>query len=148
MKLKIFFFNCICILPFFLYAQKDTVVEQKNLKWFENTNCDVLEIKDYKTIVSKKPQKTKIITDKKTISNLIALIEKIPTNGQEMKSFGDEVAVVTLEFGCTNEKLEIKKQEVEFYRGRAKTPSTGFLEERSEFETKAFEMVQYLLKEK
>lgn len=138
--------TCICILPFFLSAQteqKDQVVAKKTLTWFENKKCDSLEIKDYKKIINKKPQTTKKITDQKTIADLIVLIEKIPTDGQEMRSFSDDVPVVVLEFDCGG-----KKQAVEFYRGRAKTPSTGFLDERSEYETKAFEFVQKLLKAK
>lgn len=56
-------------------------------------------------------------------------IEKIPANGDMMKSFGSQTEEIDLVFHCGDQT-----QTIEIFNQRFKTPSTGFNTDRNAIE--------------
>ncbi len=100
--------------------------------WFNQKNCTSLQIKKYKSISDHKVVAEVSIFDLKAINKIIERIEKIPSNGDMMVSFGPKAAHTDLIFNCANSKTEI----IQIYQKGFKTPSTGFNSDGNEIEKK------------
>lgn len=136
--LKIAFFSLLFLFTNLNYAQgKDSMSDRT---WFQNTNCSSLEIKKYQSVSNHKVLAEVAISDGKILKKLIERIQKVPTNGDMMVSFGPDAAHTELIFAC-----EGKKQTVEIYQKGFKTPSTGFNSERGETEKTLIEDIINLL---
>jgi len=79
--------------------------------WFTNTNCSALEIKKHKSVSNHKVVSEVAIGDLKIVKKIIDRIQKIPTNGDMMVSFGPDAQYMELIFAC-----EGKKQTIEVYQ--------------------------------
>lgn len=115
---------------------------QINLKdgWFNFNNYTSVEIVKYKSISNHKIENAVSINDINSIQKLKERIEKLPENGDEMKSFGSEAEQIDLVF-----YKEKKSQEIQIFNGRFKTPSTGFNSGKNEIETALYNDIVALL---
>lgn len=93
------------------------------LAWFEKIGCEQLEIKSFKTLRDRKPERSVKIVDPDYIRSLQVSINQLRKNGDVMIDMSEEASLLTLEFQCGK-----KKESVEFYDGRIKTPATSFYE--------------------
>jgi hypothetical protein len=128
MKISILFAAFVCLSQVSL-AQTRKEISVKS-DWFNGKNCAGLEIRKYKSISDHQLVKSVKLSDRDAIQNMIARIEKIPADGQMMKSFGDDAEFTEMAFACDAGK----NQTIEIYNGRFKTPSTGFNTGKSELE--------------
>lgn len=108
--------------------------------WFLYKNCTSLEIKKFVSISDNKIVKSVLIDDINMIKSLMERIEKIPTNGEMMISFGAKAEQINLSFTC-----EKRIQKIEIYQKRFKTPSTGFNIGNSELESGLYQDIDALL---
>ena len=113
----------------------------KNLVWFENTECSDLNITKYKSNTNDTVIAQITISDKDIIQQIISLIQKIPPQGDKMKSFGPDAKKISLAFTCTNKPSQI----IEIYNDKIKTPSTGFLSTADAAETQLIDLTNALL---
>jgi hypothetical protein len=108
-------------------------------KWFQHKNVTRLDIYSHK-IHQDKMVPDLVIKDVKTIRSLMDRIEQLPADGDQMKSFDMDTEEIDLCFyndaGC---------QQIEIYRGKFKTPSTGFNSNANELETKLYTDIAALL---
>lgn len=123
---------------FFIFSK--TEAAPMNRSWFDNTSCNLLEIKKLKSISDRDVIRSIEIRDVNAIKNLIDRIEKIPVDGDMMKQFGPEAEEISLFFHCGN-----KTQEIGVYERRFKTPSTGFNVGASKVEESLYNDIDALL---
>ncbi len=109
-------------------------------RWFINKNCTLLEIKKFKSISNHKIHKSVKINDEKVIQDLIARIQKINPNGDEMQSFADNAEYIELLFHSENQP-----QIIQIYQGKFKTPSTGFNTGKNKVEINLYNDITTLL---
>jgi hypothetical protein len=89
--------------------------------WFKNKNFTTLNIKKYKSVSEHKIVAELAIVDVKAVKKIVERIEKIPTDGDRMVSFGPQAQHTQLIFTG-----EDSKSTIEIYQKGFKTPSTGF----------------------
>lgn len=109
--------------------------------WFNTKDCAVLEIKKYKSISVHQVISAVRIEDQHSVKKIMERIEKIPVDGDMMKSFGHDAESIDLFFHCAGETT----QKVEIYQKRFKTPSTGFNSGRNEAESLLYYDIDALL---
>lgn len=109
-------------------------------RWFINKNCISLEIKKFKSVSNHQIHKFGEINDEKVIQDLIARIEKINPNGDEMLSFAENTEYIELLFHFENQP-----QIIQIYQGKFKTPSTGFNTAKNEVEINLYNDITALL---
>jgi hypothetical protein len=110
-----------------------------NANWFQHKNVTRLDIYSHK-IHQDKMVPDIVIVDTKVIKSLMDRIEQLPADGDQMKSLDMDTDEIDLCFyneeGC---------QQIEIYRGKFKTPSTGFNSNVNEIETKLYNDILALL---
>lgn len=89
--------------------------------WFVDKNFTSLVIRQYVSISDDRVIKSVTITDAGYVGQFAARIERIPPNGNMMKSFSEDAERVRLFFFSGD-----IVQEIDVIRKRFKTPSTGF----------------------
>lgn len=114
--------------------------ESKVEPWFQTKECQELTIKKYKSISEHQVTASILIKDQPSIQKLIARIESLDPNGDEMISFGPKAESIDLTFQCKD-----KSQTIEIYQKKFKTPSTGFSSSKSEVESKLYQDIDGLL---
>lgn len=105
------------------------------LTWPTRSNCSNITVKNYLSAKDKswnehqedKPYSKKEITDELMINNIFEHLSDLSPNGEEMKSFADNIDLLTLDFVYPN-----KSESIEIYGGQVKTPSTGFVMEKDD----------------
>ena len=104
-------------------AAVSTVSEAEGVKvksvWFDKAPCSELKIERFEAGRETSTHAIRV-SDPTGIKNLISEIEKIPADGDEMKSHRPK-ETLNLEFQCSN---GVKK--IEVFDGAFKTPTTGF----------------------
>lgn len=119
----------------------NNLIAQTNMKnpWFQNKNCASLEIKKYKSISNHDIIKSVKIDDAKFIQSLMERIEKIPPDGDRMKSFGGGAEQIDLVFYSGD-----KAETIQIFEKSFKTPSTGF-NSKNEIETNLYNEIDAIL---
>jgi hypothetical protein len=110
-----------------------------NREWFQHKNATRLDIYSHK-IHEDKMVPDLVIEDSKVIKSLMDRIEQLPADGDQMKSFDLDTEEIDLCF-----YYEGRCQQIEIYRGKFKTPSTGFNSTVTELETKLYTDISSLL---
>jgi hypothetical protein len=108
--------------------------------WFTNKNYTSLEITKFKSISNHKVERSVVINDAKVVQSLVDRIEKIPTDGDMMISFGPDAEHIDLKFQ-NNDQFET----IEVYQKGFKTPSTGFHSGAQEIEDELYKDIDALL---
>lgn len=137
-KLKLALFSLSFLFIHINTAQGTIPMSERS--WFTNTNCNSLEIKRHKSVSNHKVISEVAISDSKILKKIIDRIQKIPTDGDMMVSFGPDAEYIELIFAC-----EGKKQTIEVYQRGFKTPSTGFNSNKGEVEASLYEDIATLL---
>ena len=112
--------------------------------WFQNTDCNNLNITRYKSISNDETISSVEIKEPSAIKNLIARIESLPKQGDEMVKPGPKAEKIVLSFGCKDQSA----QSIEFINKKIKTPSTGFLSKKNETEENLYRDIVALLEPK
>lgn len=107
--------------------------------WFEEKPCTALEIRKYQSISDPRVVASVCFEDAAAISRLVARIETLPVDGDQMKSFAETAEHIELLFS-----FGTKVQKIGVFSQRFQTPSTGF-NPRSELETELYADVDALL---
>ncbi len=117
-------------------------IPQTNMKnrWFINKIFTSLEIKKFKSISNHQIHTSVKINNEKIIQDLIARIEKINPNGEEMQSFAENAEYIELLFHSENQP-----QIIQIYQGKFKTPATGFNTGKNDVEMDLYNDITTLL---
>ncbi len=110
-------------------------------QWFTTKECTALEIKKYKSISVHQVVSAVTIEDSNVVQKILERIEKIPADGDMMKSFGPDAESIDLFFHCGMGSI----QKIEIYQKRFKTPSTGFNAGSNETESSLYADIDALL---
>ena len=110
------------------------------IPWFINKDFTFLEIKKLRSISEHEVERSVIINDVKIIKSLAERIERIPSDGDVMVSFSNNVEQINLLFHGKDQL-----QEIQFFAKKIKTPSTGFNSVKSEFEIDLYSDIDALL---
>ncbi len=122
-----------------IYAKELATMSKKWFKFDQHTSLVISK----STLASKNPISIlPEIKDKKYIFRLFKTISALPLDADEkMKSFSEETVTWSLKF-CNKEN---HCDQVDFYRGKIKTPNTGIYSETSDTESKLSNEIQSLL---
>jgi len=110
-----------------------------NRSWFQHKNSTRLDIYIHK-IHEDKMVPDIVIEDHKAIQSLMDRIELLPADGDQMKSFDLDTEEIDLCF-----YFEGRCQQIDIYRKKFKTPSTGFNSKINEQEEKLYNDITSLL---
>lgn len=99
----------------------------KTFKWFESTDCAELNIIKFKSISDDKVVGETTIKSKEAIKAIIDRIQALPANGDMMVKWGPKAERTHLSFQCPGKDSHA----IQFFGNRVKTPSTGFLTEKT-----------------
>lgn len=116
-------------------------MKKENLAWFKNPHCERIEIREFKRISNAEPSRTSVVTDRKTIDQVIRAIQALPVAGEIMVSFAASASYTRLDFKCSGQV-----DTVEFYNDKIKTPDTSFFVADQKFERPVFLLVEMLLR--
>lgn len=95
----------------------------KSLTWFKSVDCSEINIIKYKSISDENIISSITIKEVSAIKEIINRIQKIPVDGDKMKSFGPKTKKTKIIFSCPGKD----SQQIEIYDQKIKTPTTGFL---------------------
>ncbi|MDP2090849.1 MAG: hypothetical protein Q8K30_04600 [Candidatus Gracilibacteria bacterium] len=95
---------------------------------FRISNCEELIIQEYKHSNDDNVNKEFIIKDSEIINSLSSLLNKLPEDGEEFRSFIPTISYKRLIFICKDNK----NYQIEFYGDKIKTPGTTFFSNNSE----------------
>jgi hypothetical protein len=135
---KFVVFVVIIFSPSLMVLAQDTKMSKS---WFINTHCNEIILKKLVSISNDKVLSEVSIRDKSAIKNIMERIEKIPVNGEEMKSFGSEAENIELMFSFENNQTS----QIDIINKRFKTPSTGFNPRGNEIEASLYKDIDGLL---
>lgn len=121
-------------------SKTGTVKLKDQLKWFQTFGADELVINNHPSPSEKKPSKTLKITDKEYIRSLQVSINQLRKSGDIMVDMGENAAMLQLEFIAGG-----KKEVIEFYDGRVKTPATSFFDSSYKDDRAIWQEIQNIL---
>jgi hypothetical protein len=123
-------------------AQAQTKTEtQVNHMWFKNKNCKSVRIRFFEKMGDEKPAQEALVQDDAVISELMRLIDTLPTRGNMNKKWGEDTPVLVLSFGD-----EPDQQNIWFFRTSIQTPDTSFFSPSLENEQRAYKLAHAQLK--
>lgn len=108
--------------------------------WFQNKLATSLEIKKFISISDNNIVQSITINDVRIIQSIMDRIEKIPEDGDMMKSFGPDAEQIDLLF-CYEKQVQV----IQIFQKRFKTPSTGFNSKKNEIEISLYNDIDALL---
>ncbi|MFN8847684.1 MAG: hypothetical protein ACK5V3_09245 [Bdellovibrionales bacterium] len=113
----------------------------QSLSWFRKSDHSEVTITKFKSISDNKIVSSKTIKDQLYVFGLTKQITSLPVNGDKMKSWGDDAEFTKLVFSSCASEAET----IEIYEDKIKTPSTGFLADKTEQETILVNDIESLL---
>lgn len=111
---------------------------------FKISNCSELIIQKYSKANDEKANKEFIITDTSIINEITNLLNELPENWEEFRSFIPTIPYTVLTFICSDNK----NYKVEIYSDKLKTPGTTFYSSGTQSsEKKVVDLVNKLILE-
>lgn len=119
-----------------------TITSEKNLEYsFDIKNCNKILIQSFNQAADEKPNKEIIITDIKTINDIISKLSVLPKEWDEYIKMAWNISYLKLIFIWDKDKNYI----VEYYWWNIKTPWTSFYSEEKEESKYIYNLIKKLL---
>ncbi len=115
---------------------------KEDLKWFQKIGCESMRVIEYNSMGERKILNERTVKDKEFIRFLQQFITTIPVLGDENIRIGPGASYMVAEFTCGGKTTEI----IEFINSRIKTPSTAFLSNPNDVESKVLNDFKALLR--